>query len=118
MRHLTTVAILAVAILPVPSVAAVDIINGIRVDPVSGGYSRVVVTFAAKAPTDWQLTGEGTNVLILRFPNATASSPGNLGTLAGANAIASVQVTNGNGITLRISLTGPYAPSPWRPQTT
>lgn len=107
MRLPIIAAVFAAAILPARSLAAVDVINGVRVDSLSEGYSRVVVTFSAKAPTDWQMSGEGSNVLILRFPNASASSPGNLGTLAGANAIASVQVANGNGVTLRISLTSP-----------
>jgi type II secretory pathway component GspD/PulD (secretin) len=105
MRVLLITTILATAMLPAPSFAAVDVVNGVRVDSLREGYSRVVVTFTAKAPTDWQMSGEGSDVLILRFPNASASSPGNLGTLSGANAIASVQVTNGIGVTLRISLT-------------
>jgi general secretion pathway protein D len=42
---------------------------------------------------------------VLRFPNAAASSPGNLATLAGADAIESVQVASGSGLTIRISLT-------------
>ncbi len=105
MRLLMVTALLAAAMVPAPSAAAVDVINDVHVDSLSEGYSRVVVTFAAKAPTDWQMSGEGSNVLILRFPNASASTPDTLRALAGANAIASVQATNANGVTLRISLT-------------
>jgi hypothetical protein len=74
-RLLCAVAVFTWTTLPGPVLAAGDVISGIRVDSLSEGYSRVVITFTRTAPMNWQFSGEGSNILIVRFPDASPSGP-------------------------------------------